>query len=469
MRGEKSKFMAKLTHAARVCLTGPAPSPDIASQPSHLEESMPSVAEVVAQTLKAYGTEKFFCFMGGDHEFWYALQDAGIELINCRSEAGAVYMADGYARVSGKPGYVYGQRGPGVSNVAGALADGWWAKSPVISLTSSIPMDVRDRFEYQELDGLPLHVGVTKWNKTVSTPERAGAMVRAAIRQATGAPPGPVHLEIPADMLTKDASDDDIYRDEDHGHVNSRRVTPDREQLRKALEILLSAERPLIVAGKGVIISEAWAELTRFAETYGIPVATSLGGKGAISEMHDLGVGVIGRNSRRVGNDTVRGSDAILAIGTRLGGLATHRWHLPFGEKRLTHIDPDPQILGHNVRTEVSVVGDAKLSLLAALEIGASVKRNPAAAKWAEKVKGDIRAWRANVIEHEKKRFEDGINQAYDHYNAYAFHFYGLMWARLHHASDEARATRWRDWAKLFVADYAHFFAATPSSRQASS
>ena len=73
MRGEKSKFMAKLTHAARVCLTGPAPSPDIASQPSHLEESMPSVAEVVAQTLKAYGTEKFFCFMGGDHEFWYAL------------------------------------------------------------------------------------------------------------------------------------------------------------------------------------------------------------------------------------------------------------------------------------------------------------------------------------------------------------------------------------------------------------
>ena len=373
---------------------------------------MPSVAEVVAQTLKAYGTEKFFCFMGGDHEFWYALQDAGIELINCRSEAGAVYMADGYARVSGKPGYVYGQRGPGVSNVAGALADGWWAKSPVISLTSSIPMDVRDRFEYQELDGLPLHVGVTKWNKTVSTPERAGAMVRAAIRQATGAPPGPVHLEIPADMLTKDASDDDIYRDEDHGHVNSRRVTPDREQLRKALEILLSAERPLIVAGKGVIISEAWAELTRFAETYGIPVATSLGGKGAISEMHDLGVGVIGRNSRRVGNDTVRGSDAILAIGTRLGGLATHRWHLPFGEKRLTHIDPDPQILGHNVRTEVSVVGDAKLSLLAALEIGASVKRNPAAAKWAEKVKGDIRAWRANVIEHEKKRFEDGINPA---------------------------------------------------------
>ena len=373
---------------------------------------MPTVAEVVAQTLKAYGTEKFFCFMGGDHEFWYALQDAGIELINCRSEAGAVYMADGYARVSGKPGYVYGQRGPGVSNVAGALADGWWAKSPVISLTSSIPMDVRDRFEYQEMDGLPLHVGVTKWNKTVSTAERAGAMVRAAIRQATGAPPGPVHLEIPADMLTEEASAKEIYRDEDLGHVNSRRVTPDREQLRKALEILLGAEKPLIVAGKGVVISEAWDELTRFAEKFGIPVATSLGGKGAISEMNDLAVGVIGRNSRRVGNDTVRASDTILAIGTRLGGLATHRWHLPFGEKRLLHLDPDPQILGHNVRTEVGIVGDAKLGLSAALEIGAGMKRHAGATTWANKVKQDIRDWRARAAEYSNTRAEDGVHPA---------------------------------------------------------
>ncbi len=371
---------------------------------------MPSVAEVVAQTLAAYGTEKFFCFMGGDHEFWFALQDAGIELINCRSEAGAVYMADGYARVSGKPGYVYGQRGPGVSNVAGSLADGWWAKSPVISLTSAIPMDVRDRFEYQEMDGLPLHVGVTKWNKTVSTPERAGAMVRAAIRAATGTPPGPVHLEIPADMLTMEAGHDDAYRELDLGHVNSRRVTPDHGQLRRAIETLLASERPLIVAGKGVVISEAWAELTKFAELCDIPVATSLGGKGAISEMNDLAVGVIGRNSRRVGNDTVRGSHTILAIGTRLGGLATHRWGLPFGEKHLLHVDPDPQILGHNYKTEVGVVGDAKLALLEAIEIAGTIKRDGRAKAWSDKVKQDIRDWRANSAEYAKSTCEDGIH-----------------------------------------------------------
>ncbi|HWG05339.1 MAG TPA: thiamine pyrophosphate-binding protein, partial [Beijerinckiaceae bacterium] len=110
---------------------------------------MASVAEIIAQTLKAYGTEKFFCLMGGDHELWYALEDEKIQIINCRSESAAVYAADGYARISGKPGFVYGQRGPGVSNVAGAMADPLWAKSPVVSLTSAIPMDVRDRYEYQ--------------------------------------------------------------------------------------------------------------------------------------------------------------------------------------------------------------------------------------------------------------------------------------------------------------------------------
>ena len=128
---------------------------------------MLTVAQAIAKTLAAYGTEKFFCMCGGDHDLWYALDDAGIEIVNCRSEQAAVYMADGYARMTGKPGFVYGQRGPGVANLAGALADALWAKSPVISLTSSISMPSRDRFEYQECEGLPLHVGLTKWNKTV--------------------------------------------------------------------------------------------------------------------------------------------------------------------------------------------------------------------------------------------------------------------------------------------------------------
>lgn len=221
---------------------------------------MANVAEVLAQTLVAYDTKHFFCMMGGDHELWMALADAGIKLINCRSESGAVYMADGYARVTGKPGFVYGQRGPGVSNVAAALADPYWAASPVISFTSSIAMSSRDRFEYQELDGLPMHAPVTRWNKTVSSPDRAAAMLRAAIRVATGSPPGPVHLEVPAEMFRDEADIADAYREDGAGQVNARRVMPDRAQVAQLIELLVEGERPLIVAGNGVIISEAWDE-----------------------------------------------------------------------------------------------------------------------------------------------------------------------------------------------------------------
>ncbi len=372
---------------------------------------MPTVAQAIARTLAAYGTEKFFCMCGGDHDLWYALEDEKIEIVNCRTENAAVYMADGYARVTGKPGFVYGQRGPGVANLAGALADPLWAKSPVISLTSSIALTSRDRFEYQELDGLPLHVGLTKWNKTLSSPDRAAAMTRAAIRIALSPSPGPVHLEIPADMFDLE-SGEDIFCEEGLSHVNAMRAPPDRQRLTALLDALLRAERPLIVAGKGVVISEAWDELTAFAEALSIPVATSLGGKGSIDEASDLAMGVIGRNSRKLGNDCVRECDAILAIGTRLGGLATHRYSLPFGEKALFHIDADPHILGHNFRTQIGLASDAKLALATALEMieqrGLARKRTP----WAQDRAVRLHQWRGHAAALPDVQKVDGVHPA---------------------------------------------------------
>ncbi|MDH3242460.1 MAG: thiamine pyrophosphate-binding protein [Alphaproteobacteria bacterium] len=374
---------------------------------------MTTVGEAVGQTLKAYGTEYFFCFCGGDHELWYGLEQVGIRIINCRSEAGAVYMADGYARVSGKPGFVYGQRGPGVSNVAGAMADPLWASSPVVSLTSSIAMSSRDRFEYQELDGLPMHDAVTRWNKTVSAPERAAAMVRAAIRIATGPAPGPVHLEIPADMFSADAGADTDIRDEALGTVTARRIPPPAGVMARVNDRLIAAERPIIVAGKGVVISEAWDALRRYAEALNIPVVTSLGGKGAIAESWDLAVGTMGRNSRKVGNDTVRKCDTVLAIGTRLGGLASHRWTLPFGEKALMQIDSNAAILGHNFPAEITVLADARDALdagVADIEArGLARGRTP----WAEEIAADIKAWRGHAADFAKQTYDDGINPAH--------------------------------------------------------
>jgi acetolactate synthase-1/2/3 large subunit len=372
---------------------------------------MPTVAEVVARTLVEYGTEKFFCFMGGDHDLWYALHDAGIQIINCRSEAGAVYMADGYGRVSGKPGFVYGQRGPGVANVAGAMADPLWAGSPLISFTSAIASASRDRYEYQELDGIRMHEGVVSWNKEVHAPERAAAMLRAAIRVATGPSPRPVHLEIPAEMYGADAGSDAVYREEKLGTVTSRRIPPPAGTMRAAIERLLRAERPLIVAGKGVVISEAWNELTQFADALSIPVATSLGGKGAISEDHELAVGTIGRNSRKVGNDTIRQADCVLAVGTRLGGLASHRWTL-FKGKSLVHVDTNSEVLGHNFRAELTILADAKLAFESGLaEIENGKFRRPRTA-WCKQVKENVETWRKHAAAQAEERPADGIHPA---------------------------------------------------------
>jgi acetolactate synthase-1/2/3 large subunit len=372
---------------------------------------MLTVAQAVAKTLAAYGTEKFFCLCGGDHDLWYALEDEGIEIINCRTENAAVYLADGYARMTGKPGFVYGQRGPGVANLAGSLADPLWARSPVISLTSSIHLSSRDRFEYQDVDGLPLHVGVTKWNKTLSSPDRAAAMVRAAIRAALSPAPGPVHLEIPSDMFHLEAGDD-IYREEDVDTVNSFRPVPDLGKLSTILDGLLAAQRPLIVAGKGVIISQAWGELTRLAEALSIPVATSLGGKGSIDEYSDLAMGVIGRNSRKIGNDSVRECDTVLAIGTRLGGLATHKWALPFQDKRLFHIDVDAEIIGRNYKTEVSVVADAKMALAAANDMVAQRKLARGQTEWAKHMAQRLVTWREHASQLSAVQKVEGIHQA---------------------------------------------------------
>jgi acetolactate synthase I/II/III large subunit len=372
---------------------------------------MTTVAQALAQTLRAYDTDYYFCLTGGDHDLWLALHDAGIRIVNCRSESAAAYMADGYARVSGRPGFVYGQRGPGVANVAAALADPYWGLSPVVSLTSSIALAARDRFQYQDVDTLPMHGPVTIWNKELSAADRVGDMVRAAIRAATGPVPGPVHLEIPADMLALPTRAE-VYADAGAGFVGAYRPAPDPEQLKLLLTRLTAAQRPLIVAGNGVILSQAWSELGRFAEALSIPVANTLGGKGAIDEDNDLSVGTIGRYSRRVANEVVREADVVLVVGTRLGGLATHAWTLPFGDLELLQIDIDPAMIGHNFRAEVGVVGDARATLA---ELLAQVERSQLSrprSAWASQVHERVARWREHATALESERPADGIHPA---------------------------------------------------------
>lgn len=373
---------------------------------------MTTVAQVVAQTLRAYDTQYYFCVTGGDHDLWLALHDAGIRIVNCRSESAAAYMADGYARVAGRPGFVYGQRGPGAANVAAALADALWACSPVVSLTTSIALGTRDRFQYQDVDTLPMYAPVTIWNRELSAEDRVGDLVRGAIRAATAAVPGPVHLEIAADMLRRPARVGEVRSEEGVGAVPGRRIPPDSADLTRVLERLLAAERPLMLAGKGVILSRAWAELGQLAAALGIPVATTLGGKGAIDENDALAVGVIGRYSRRVANEVVRDADLVLAIGTRLGGLATDGWSLPFDRLELLQIDLDPRMIGHNFPARVGVVADARLALEGLVDAAPQQEGEAARAGWARDVSQRVVRWREHARELERQQPPDGIHPA---------------------------------------------------------
>jgi acetolactate synthase-1/2/3 large subunit len=356
-----------------------------------------NVAETLAGTLRAYGTSHFFQVTGGDQAFWVALQREGIRMILARSESGATYMADGYARLSGQPGFVYGQYGPGVANVAAALAEAWWARSPVVSLTSSTRTPGRNRFEYQELDQLTMNAPVTVFNREVILAERAAPVLRDAIRAALAQPGGgPAHLEVPTDVLRGPVDDVEIYRDETFGMLPPHHADP--TAIERAVAVLRAASRPLILAGAGVVQGGAFAELHRFATASGIPVATTPGGKGAVAETDPGAVGVAGRYSRTVANQVLAEADAVVVLGSRLGGMATNGYRLPRPEAAIIHVDIDGRVLGVFRRETVSVLADAGVALDALTDaVEASGPRPAAWSDWYKEVAGRMAAWQQSL------------------------------------------------------------------------
>lgn len=372
---------------------------------------MSRVADAIAVTLKAYDTEHFFCVTGGDQALWIALAEAGIDVTNCRSEHAAAYLADGYARISNKPGFVYGQYGPGVTNVVSGLVDAYWAMSPVVSLTTSIRGDTRDRYEYQEVDQLPMHTPVTRFARTVHRPDRAVSLLRHAIRAATSSPPGPTHLEVPADIMQAPIDVEEPYREPAFGVVPGPRSAPPRDTVRRMVDAILEAQRPVVLAGNGVLLSGAAAELTELAEALSLPVVTSNGGKGSIPEDHDLAVGLIGRYSRKVANETATEADLVLVVGSRLGGMVTDSYRVPAPGTRILHVDVDPTVLGTTYREEISAVGDAKLALLELIEEvdrrGARTERTT----WARQVARRVAAW-SDALEEEIDKSGSPIHPA---------------------------------------------------------
>jgi acetolactate synthase-1/2/3 large subunit len=318
----------------------------------------------------------------------------GINRIHCHGEKAAAYMADGYARASGKPGICMAQV-VGALNLAAGLRDAYLAHSPVIAMTGGRDAKTKFRKVYQEIDDVPAFEPVTKWNATVDAVERFPDMVRQAFRVAVSGAPGPVHLQFRGNegQLDQEEAEMEPLVEKQFARVPPFRPRPDPAELKKFLEILEKAERPVIVAGGGARWSGAGPELVQLAEALGIPVATSLNGKDCIPATHPLSVGVVGSYSRESANRVVVAADLVCFIGTSAGGMTTHAWTVPKIGVRAVQIDIEPETIGRNYPLQAGLLGDAKTCLSLML---ASVDRNGAARRkaWLEQVKNMCADWR---------------------------------------------------------------------------
>src|SRR6201997_3982255 len=302
-----------------------------------------------------------------------------IKRLHVHGEKAAAYMADGYARASGKPGICMAQV-IGALNLAAGLRDAWLAHSPVIAMTGGREPKTKFRKVYQEIDDMPAFEPVTKFNATVDDVSRFPDMVRQAFRVAVSGTPGPVHLQFRGNEGQIDAEEAEMEPLVEglFACVPPFRPMPDDASVMSALKHLQESQRPVIVAGGGVRASGASAELVALAQALQIPVATSLNGKDAIPGNHPLSVGVVGTYSRESANKVVNSADLICFVGTTTGGMTTHFWAVPKIGTPAIQIDIDPEALGMNYPLQARVNGDAKVTLakmLAACDKGTAGKR----------------------------------------------------------------------------------------------
>jgi acetolactate synthase-1/2/3 large subunit len=353
-------------------------------------------AECLAEMLKGYGVTHLFMVPAVLRRTFAELERrSSIARIHTHGEKSAAYMADGYARATGKPGICMAQV-IGALNLAAGLRDAWLAHSPVIAFTGGREPKTKFRKVYQEIDDLPAFEPVTKFNATVDDVARFPDMIRQAFRVAVSGCPGPVHLQFRGNEGQVDAEEAELEPlvEPTFARVPPFRPEPDRASILAALKLLQGAERPVIVAGGGVRSSGAAAELVALASALAIPVATSLNGKDSIPGNHPCAVGVVGSYSRECANRVVNRADLVCFIGTETGGMTTHFWAVPPIGTPAIQIDIDAEALGRNYPLKAAINGDAKVTLARMLE-AADLSSAARRAAWIAEAQAICREWDA--------------------------------------------------------------------------
>jgi acetolactate synthase-1/2/3 large subunit len=352
-------------------------------------------ARLFSEMMRGYEVSHIFFVPAFMLKSFAEMEDMPIGRIMVHGEKAAAYMADGYARASGKPGVCMAQM-IGASNLAAGLRDAHMAGAPVIAITGGPTPQSRYKHAYQEVDDITQFDAVTKFNAQVDHVARMPDLVRQAFRVATSGAPGPVHLRIQSHLgqMTEQEADLDPLIEEMYRRAPAFRPQPEPQRIRDAAALLDTAQRPVIVAGGGVVRSGAQAEVVELAEKLGIPVATSLNAKATLPDAHPLNAGVPGAYSRDCANRTLHEADLVFFIGSHTGGQVTNNWMFPPVGTKVIQLDIDPAELGRNYPNAVSILGDAKASLRQLID--ATPRREPSARRpWTERVQKIVEEWRA--------------------------------------------------------------------------
>ncbi len=328
-------------------------------------------AEAFVKLLAAHGVDHVFGLCGDTS---LPLYDAlarlggpgghGIRHILTRDERSAGYMADTYARLTGKVGVCEGPSGGGATYILPAVAEANESSVAMLAVTTDISVSSRGKYTLTELDQKALFKPVTKWNAVIDRAVDIPSIVRRAFREATSGRPGAVHLGLPYDVQKDPVDEADMWGEPAHGTYPSHRVAPDPADIERAARALAEAKRPVIVVGGGVVISGAQGELQALAERLDAPVLVTISGQGSIADSHPLSAGVVGSNGGTLPTRAlVEAADLVLFVGCRAGSVTTERWRFPAKGTPIVHVDVDPAVIGAIYPTKAGVVGDAKLAL----------------------------------------------------------------------------------------------------------
>lgn len=325
------------------------------------------------------------------------LAEDPIKRVLCHSEKAAGYMADGYAQASGTPTIVIAQGGPGATNLYAGLVDAWQSNTPLLAVTPVLPGSRYQGNSYQEayVDFRP----VTKYDAEVRTIDRMAEFFGKAYREMTTGAPRPVHLYLDGALEAGESEFDFRYLDQRYFSYPAFRPRADDDLVAQAVQELRRAERPVMVCGRGTVVSGAWQEVTALAEQLDIPVTTTLGGKGSIDDRHPLALGVTGSYRRPPTDPVITEADLVFYVGGHHGGATTNMRQMPKPGVRTIHIDINPAQPGANYPNVLPLVGDARTVLQQMLEIARSGERD-AHSVWVAKAQRGLREWRGSEHEH---------------------------------------------------------------------